>query len=490
MKKYIETAILSLIILFTGVSCTESYMQLNKGETPLALTVDNNDVNLDISNPSKAAMSFSWTSGTNEGTNCAINYVFQMDKTGNNFAGGIWKELGKNVFTLEYTNEELNSLLRDTFNITDNATANMEARIIAIPADESVAEQISETASLNITTYKPVSSKLYMIGDATPGGWSLDKVTEMNPVSGEAGTFVWTGNMFSGSFKFVTTNTGFLPSYNRDGSSTEWKLIYKEKDSDPDEQFKIETSGSYRVEVNIIDLTITVEAQSGPKYENIYFVGSFTGWSFVQMRKDPVNSFIFRYGAVLNWNDGGEFKLGTLDGSWDNMYHPTIASAPYTHTEVTQDGTNDNKWSIPEADCGKAYKMALDITEGSEKFTMSVFEPYETLYLVGDATPNGWTIGDATPMTKVDAYNFTWTGTLTAGDMKITCDKQGDWAGAWFMSATGEEAPTGVEQVMTFVDKKNDPSQGDVDRKWKITDPGTYTITGNQLTETITITKQ
>ena len=43
--------------------------------------------------------------------------------------------------------------------------------------------------------------------------------------------------------------------------------------------------------------------------------------------------------------------------------------------------------------------------------------------------------------------------------------------------------------MMTFVDKKNDPSQGGVDRKWKITSSGRYTITVDQLNETITFKK-
>lgn len=490
MKKYIETAIFSFLLILAGTSCDENYMELNKGETPLALSVDNKALTLDISNPANAAVTFTWTSGTNKGTNCAISYVFQMDVAGDNFAKCISKDMGKGIYSLQYTNEELNNILRDTFNIKDGAVGNLETRIIAIPADKSVSEQTSEAIPVTAKSYKPVSSKLYLIGDATPGGWSLDKVTEMNAISGEAGGFVWTGNMSAGNFKFVTTKTGFLPSYNKDASASGLKLTYRENDSDPDEQFRIETSGSYRIAVNIIKMTISVSAMSGPKYSKIYFVGSFTNWSFVPMRKDPVNSFIFRYGAVLNWNGGGEFKFATLDGSWDNMYHPTVANAPYTSSAVMQNDAGDNKWLIPQAECGKAYKMALNITEGAEKLTMSVFNPFETLYLVGDATPNGWSIDNATPMTKVDNYNFTWTGTLNKGEMKITCDKQGDWGGAWFMSATNDEAPTGSEQIMTFVDKKNDPSLGDVDRKWKITEAGTYTITGNQLTETITIKKQ
>jgi len=488
MKKHIET-ILCLLLLFVVASCSEDYMQLNKGETALALSTDKSEVVLAISSPSAAALTLSWTSGTNSRTNCAINYVLQIDKAGNNFANAISQEMGRNIYKLECTNDYLNTLLLDTFDIAENATAQIEARIIAIPADKSASEQTSEAVTLTITTYKPVSKTLYIIGDATPGGWSLDNATKMNSISDEAGGFVWNGDLSVGNYKFVTTKTGYLPSYNKDAGSTTDKLLLRENDNDPDVQFSITQSGTYRITVNLIDLTISAALTNGPKYSNIYFVGSFTSWSFVKMRQDPTNSFVFRYGAVLNWNDGGEFKFGTADGSWDNMYHPTIANAPFTHTAVTQDKTGDNKWVIPQASCGKAYKMALNITEGSEKLTMSVFEPWETLYMVGDATPGSWTIADATPMTKVDAYNFTWTGNLTAGAIKITCDKQSDWNGVWFMSATADETPTGSEQIMTLVDKINDPSQGSVDRKWKITEAGNYTITGNQLTETITIKK-
>jgi starch-binding outer membrane protein SusE/F len=489
MKKYIKMSLWGLFLMFFVVSCDENYMELNKGETPLAISVDNDTVALNIKNPTTAALKFSWTSGTNKGTNCAISYVLQIDQTGNNFTGGVWKELGKNIFSIEYTNETLNNILKDTFNIKDGASANLEARIIAIPTDESVEEQVSEALPLIITSYKPVSSTLYMIGDATPNGWSLDNATKMNPVSDEAGGFVWTGKLNSGSLKFMTTNTDWVPSYNKDASSETWKLVYRESFDQPDEQFNIETSGSYRISVNIINLTISMEEMNGPKFDSLFFVGSFTNWGFVAMKKDPANSFIFRYGAILDWKDGGEFKFGTTRGSWDNMLHPTIKDAPFTHSEITLSGTDDKKWLIPQADCGKAYKMAVDITDGAEKLTMSVFKPYETLYLVGDATPAGWSMDNATPMTKVDDYNFKWTGSLTAGDMKITCDKKGDWMGAWFMSAKNGENPTGSEQVMSFVDKANDPKMADVDRKWKITQAGTYTITGNQLTETITIVK-
>lgn len=44
-----------------------------------------------------------------------------------------------------------------------------------------------------------------------------------------------------------------------------------------------------------------------------------------------------------------------------------------------------------------------------------------TLFMVGDATPNGWSIDDPTPFTQNadDPMLFTWEGTLNMGEMKL-----------------------------------------------------------------------
>lgn len=94
-------------------------------------------------------------------------------------------------------------------------------------------------------------------------------------------------------------------------------------------------------------------------------------------------------------------------------------------------------------------------------------------------------------------YILTWTGTLSAGELKFSCDRQSDWNGAWFMAATPDAEPTGAAEHMLFVDKSDETfksqyltvSVGDLDYKWKILSSGTYTITLDQLHETIAITK-
>lgn len=55
---------------------------------------------------------------------------------------------------------------------------------------------------------------------------------------------------------------------------------------------------------------------------------------------------------------------------------------------------------MKEAECGKPYKVWFYTGKGKEKMLMRSFTPYAGLYLVGEATPNGWSLDNATPMTK------------------------------------------------------------------------------------------
>ena len=219
------------------------------------------------------------------------------------------------------------------------------------------------------------------------------------------------------------------------------------------------------------------------------------------MKQDVLDPYLFRFGKFFEVGKGGEFKFGTSDGSWENMYKAKNADAAYTDTEVVfvKGFDPDNKWVLKDGECGKAYKICMDIRSGKERMMMSEFTQYEMIYMVGDATPAGWTIGDATPMQTTDnPYVFTWKGTLNAGELKFTCDKQEDWNGAWFMPAVADKQPAGETEPMLFLDKSDeafkaqylDVMVGGIDQKWKITTAGSYLITLNQLEETISIVKQ
>jgi hypothetical protein len=494
MIRYFTYFLLAALCSFLLPACNEDEIEYNKEETPLALTLSETAITLSAKTPGADALTFSWTSGTNAGTNAAIEYVLQIDRQDNDFSGGVTIDLGRRKYTHKYTHAQLNDIMLGDFNVAPGESVTLEARIIALVSSENASDQISEAIPFTVTAYMPVSATLYMIGNATAGNWDLDKATQMTPIPNEAGGFTLITTLGAGELKFVTTTKDFLPSYNRDASSSEPKLIYRQGDSDPDNKFNIISAAMYRITVNIIDLTITIEELdplAGPRYNKLFLVGDCTGWSFKELTQDPLNLFIFRYGAVVNSDGDRDFKFGTVDGSWDNMLHPTVENAPMTHTAAMFDDTGDYKWKLTATQNNKAYKIAVDITEGEETMTMTEYTPYTNIYVIGDASPIGWSLNDRNQvkMTKgADDYTYTWTGALKTGEIKFKCSDDSsfdnDAAHPWYM------APDFALPVVLNVDMiVSMNTRGLGDRKWIVQEAGNYTITMNQLTEKIRFAK-
>ena len=480
MKTYRLLFILSLLSALLIRCADDNYMELDKGDTPLEVTASNTEIELDATNPATEALKLTWTTGSNQGTHAAISYTFQMDVQGNNFADGISLDLGREVYEKTYRNEELNDILLNDFGIAVNEETVLEARVIATTAAEGVEPETSNVQRISVKTHKPITKTLYLIGDATPNGWSADDATEMRPVNNVAKGFTWTGTLSTGNFKFITTLGQFAPSYNKGENDT--KLYLRESDEDPyDEQFEITEAGTYTVTVNLITLAVSIVRGEGPEYTQLWFVGNPTGWNFEPMTVNPLDPFVFHYNGDLS--AGGEFKIGTAAGSWDAVFFRPAVDQTAEGPDLDVDkwaGDPDYKWNIS----GGVYKIKLDTRD--MKIDIVPFIPFEMIYLVGDATPNGWDIGNATAMTATsDPYKFTWTGALNSGELKFTCDKQDDWNGAWFIASEADKAPTGQEEQMMY----NSPGAG-VDYKWRISEAGTYQIELDQLKETVIIKKQ
>lgn len=185
----LSTFVLVIIpILF--LSCNEDLIVLNKGETKLELTVNKDDIALDILNPDANILNFEWTTGSNKGTGSAITYQFQLALDDSEFKDGLTYELGKNVTSLVFTNEALNNILLDSLNVAPNSDVIIKTRVLAKVLAVDSELQITDPITIKVRTYYPVSKTLYIIGSATPQGWDAIKATKMNSISGTPGGFV------------------------------------------------------------------------------------------------------------------------------------------------------------------------------------------------------------------------------------------------------------------------------------------------------------
>jgi hypothetical protein len=483
MKRIVHILMLFSISILTACK-KENYTELNKGNTPLAISASTSTLVLKEKEKDNETLILNWTTGTNKGTNAGINYTLQLAKAGTNFSSPITENLGKAVYNRKFTSAALNDILRNQLNATAGEEFTLEARVVANSLADVGETQTAAPVSIKATPYTPVSSTLYLIGDASPNGWDNNNATPMTAITNEPGGFTWSGPLNAGELKFLTTLGQWIPTYNKGATVT--SLFYRTDFGQPDDKFQVANRGNFIVKVNIIDLTISIEETAHPltpPYSRLWIVGDATpnGWNIGapnEMQVDNGNLFEFKFNDVLK---AGEFKIPVATGDWGtDFYMPVTNHQDLSSTDVqlVKGGSPDNKWQITTPG---AYKIKLDLY--NNKIDIKAFTPYTQLWLLGDATPTGWNINSPTPMVAdpTDPYTFTWQGAMTAGEFKIPV-ATGNFGCDYFMPMVNHQS-TDIK-LAKFV------KAGNPDYKWQITEPGNYKITFNQLKETIDIVKQ
>lgn len=472
----VTVAALMLAVLFAAcgddLSVTPDESSIDR-EPVLSASAE--DVVLSLTEYGQTALALSWTPGTNHGTNLAVDYALEIDLEDGDFSTPVVVELGRRVYDKNYTVEELNALLVDEMGIEPASDAALKVRVRSQTADASIPPDFSNVVTFRATPFAPLTPTLYLIGSAAPNGWDANNASEMAPAPNRPYLFSFQGNLSPGTFKFITTLGEFLPSYNRGAGFDE--LVYRTEDAQPDDQFEIQEAGPYLVTANLATMTVSVERMAGPAYEQLWIVGDAvpTGWDLdnaAELRQDPSDPFLFDYNEVLA---AGEFKIATAK-SWDAPFYRPTENYPDLSSPAVQlsAGDPDHKWYVSEPG---AYKITLnirDMTISIEKFT-----PYERIWIVGDATPNGWNIDAPNEMeATADPNVFVYEGQLAAGEFKFPL-ATGDWGADYYMPAVNH--PPIDETYVKFI------PNGNPDNKWLIESPGNYRITLNQLYETIQI---
>ncbi|MDD4489422.1 MAG: SusF/SusE family outer membrane protein [Paludibacter sp.] len=472
MKKIISYLKLLPALLLSGLffmtSCETEYPNDIAKAGPLALSASNETIQLNQKQVNNTAVTFNWTSGTNNGTGTSISYVLEVDKQGNNLANPIRFELGKGKYSQVFLTGELNDLLLTRWNATPGTAITLEARVISTIHTTPATGETSPVISIRVTPYQPVSKTLYIIGSASPNGWSADNAIELTPQA-DPTVFVYQGSLGVGTFKFITTKGQFLPSYNKGADDT--KIVIRTSDTEPDEQFNITETAVYKITVSLLDLSIVYEQVDLPAYNEIYMVGDATpnGWDIsnatklVQSETDP---FVFTYTGVMN---AGDFKFPVNRNSdWgQDMFMRESDTKMYLHKGGNSD---DEKWTITKKGF---YVVTLNLLD------LSIDIHREKLYMVGSATPIGWTIGDALELTE-DATNgciFTYSGPMVTGEFKFPVNRNSDW---------GQDMYMRTSDTKMYRHKGGAPD----DEKWNITVAGDYVITANLETLDISIVKQ
>lgn len=207
------------------------------------------------------------------------------------------------------------------------------------------------------------------------------------------------------------------------------------------------------------------------------------GWSIdnsIVMLNSTENPDVFK--ATVNLNANGTFKFLTTS-EWGNLEYRagdndvTLAEGVASPLVSTEENSNDKQFKVSET---ANYDIVCDLTAKTIVVKKANYQTnalkHTALWLVGSATPGGWSIGDGV-MLSPDADNptvFKATVNLVEGDMKIAVNNQTGYGQTFYLRDTTDETK------MVF---------GGDDNKWNITKAGEYDVTVDVVNMTISITE-
>ena len=323
---------------------------------------------------------------------------------------------------------------------------------------------VSENAEL------PGYPHLFLVGDATPGGWDLNSSTEL--ISDTANKAI------SGVMVSLTGGASLkIASYLDFGNGYEWVMPQSDGDSAFGEQF-------YRI-------------VTSPELD-FKWIPTITADYLVTVNQD-LASITFQ--PQIN-NDATLLSLstniGTLEPAFDTSISTYTLSVPVgiddievfaKPTNVNAKVTGDGIYSIiAEKDTINVVVTAEDdITEKTYSIIVTSKKLPGELYLIGDATPAHWVIERAIPLEQntEDELVFTQAISLTAGQFKIGSAKK--FCDVKYLHPLGEDTTIRSEKfsILTGCDETNP------DRKWTVAtdEEGTYLITVDFNDSSIAIVK-
>lgn len=372
-NKYLYKTLLLLFASFHLIACSDDDNNevVNIDPNPLNLEVSNNYIVLDLDNPDKEIVSFTWEPAQDRTSEGIIieGYLFKMDLANKSFETSIPSTSIKNgLFYKTFTTRELNDLFVTQWGLVLGDEVGLEARVIATYSnpDKFVKPAVS-TIPFKIQSIAPESRPLYLTGSATTAGTSIENSIEMTEIlKGE--TYTWRGKLKVGEYFFITQRNNQYPAYVMNELEEADKIIYKQSDSEPGKPFTIAKEGVYAISVNLTTRRITCEEVF--YIEILSAIGSGTNWGWpsgTAPADDP------KYGGVLSWSLTNpheceittELKTGELRicmaGQTDAAFRPYNAAAPITQVEhdVVFMSKPDYKWKIEAADAG-TYRIILD----------------------------------------------------------------------------------------------------------------------------------
>lgn len=189
-----------------------------------------------------------------------VSYLLELDTAGANFTNPKRRTLSiKNDLSKTFTQSELNDYLLNTLELKPEVPHQVEMRITAMLGASSSLPVYSNVLGFKIIPYAippkvapPASGHLYLVGNATPGGWDnpvpvpAQEFTQVSPTLYEITVPLTGGN----SYLFLPVNGDWSVKYGGMGANNSNNPSGDDFKTGGGDLKAPDASGSYKIQVN------------------------------------------------------------------------------------------------------------------------------------------------------------------------------------------------------------------------------------------------
>lgn len=321
----------AIFLLLTGCDKVDGLPFYNNGTTPvLSSTVT--DIAPAPADSLNEVVTFSWTDpGYANGDAATTKYVVQIDSAGRNFSQAYSRTVIGELST-SFTAKELNDILLG-YGFAFNVAYDVDVRVVSSYGNNN--EQYnSNTLTVKMTPYKippkialPASGELFLVGDASYGGWNNPVPTPSQQFTQlDETTFAGVFNLYGGKQYLVLPVNGSwdhkysvedntLPNLS-DGGDFGYDL--------PSNFPGPATDGQYVIKLDFQLGKFTVTPYVGSLPTDLFIVGDATpgGWTnpvpVPSQQFTRLNSSVFEITTQLY--GGKQYLMLPVNGSWDHKY--------------------------------------------------------------------------------------------------------------------------------------------------------------------------
>ena len=447
---------------------------------PSKLATENTSVSGSASTSTNHSNTFSWTAAF-PGYAGTVTYSLQYDSAGKNFVAPQEIAVGPSLYSKSMTQDDMNTTALSS-GVAIGTSGKVEYRVKAVTASGSIA--YSNVVNVTIATFSPVPANLYIVGDATLGGWAnpvplpSQQFTKVDAYSFSITIGLTTGK----SYLFLPVNGDWGHKYGgaTDGVSSPGTLL-KDGAVPGSNTPAPGTSGVYKIVVNFQTNTYTVTWVPVPP--NLYLVGDATAGGWANPVPTPSQQFTAidasSFGIITTLTAGKSYLFLPVNGDWSHKYggatDGTAAGGGTLLADNAVPGSN-----TPAPSTTGMYKIVVNFATNS--YTVTPYSGTYTgnLYLVGDATAGGWANPVPTPsqqFTQLSNSEFQITIPLTSGKSYLFLPTNGDWGHKLGGSTDGTSSP-GTLLEDGAVPNSNTPAPST---------SGSYTIKVNYANMTYTV---